>query len=382
MYSVSGYGQMIADSIRMNAYVEALRQSVNPGSVVLDIGTGTGICALLACQLGARRVYAIETSDAIQVAREIAAANSYADRIEFIQELSTKIELPERADVIVSDLRGVLPFLGHHFASIADARLRFLAPGGVLIPQQDTMWAAVVSAPELHHPFTAPWEQHNHGFNMQVARKLVLNTWGKGRVTPEQLLTEPQSWARLDYTTLTETNVSADMNWQAAQAGEAHGLLVWFDTVLVPGVGFSNAPGGSATVYSSSFFPFLEPVDLKIGDDVKIQIKADLVGDDYLWSWNTLVKAGDGAGAIKANFKQSTFFGAALSPKQLRKQADNYVPRLNEDGLLDQFILSQMSGEKTHGEIARLTAEQYPHRFQDWRAALTHIAKLANQYSD
>mgnify|MGYP001184895145 CR=1 FL=1 len=73
---------MIADRVRMDAYVRALRQAVVPGSVVIDIGTGTGIFAMLACQFGARRVYAIEPDDAIQVAREIAAANGFADRID------------------------------------------------------------------------------------------------------------------------------------------------------------------------------------------------------------------------------------------------------------------------------------------------------------
>ena len=72
MYSIADYGAMIADEVRMGAFVRALRQAVKPGAVVIDIGTGTGIFALLACRFGARRVYAIEPSDAIQVAREIA----------------------------------------------------------------------------------------------------------------------------------------------------------------------------------------------------------------------------------------------------------------------------------------------------------------------
>jgi predicted RNA methylase len=64
MYSVGVYGEMIGDSIRMRAYVQALRDAVKPGSVVLDIGTGTGIFAMLASQFGAQRVYAIEPDNA------------------------------------------------------------------------------------------------------------------------------------------------------------------------------------------------------------------------------------------------------------------------------------------------------------------------------
>ena len=103
MYSLAGYGQMIEDRVRLDAYARALRKTVRPGSVVLEIGTGPGIFAVLACQLGARRVYAIEPTPIIQVAREIAAANGCADRIEFIEDLSTRVTLPIQADVIVSD---------------------------------------------------------------------------------------------------------------------------------------------------------------------------------------------------------------------------------------------------------------------------------------
>src|SRR5690349_15960864 len=84
VYSLPDYGDMIADTGRTAAYARALRSRIDSSSVVLDIGTGAGILALLACRAGARRVYAVEPSDAIQVAREAAAANGFADRIQFI----------------------------------------------------------------------------------------------------------------------------------------------------------------------------------------------------------------------------------------------------------------------------------------------------------
>ena len=70
MYSVADYGGMMADKVRMRAYMQALRQAVTPESVVLDIGTGRGI--LIASGLGARRVFAVATGDSIELAREIA----------------------------------------------------------------------------------------------------------------------------------------------------------------------------------------------------------------------------------------------------------------------------------------------------------------------
>ena len=50
-YTVADYGAMIVDPVRMDRYVRALEQAVRPDAVVVDIGTGTGIFALLSSRL-------------------------------------------------------------------------------------------------------------------------------------------------------------------------------------------------------------------------------------------------------------------------------------------------------------------------------------------
>src|SRR5580700_713126 len=107
MYDIVGYGRMIADTGRTSSYAHALEMNITPDSVILDLGTGPGILALLACRSGAGKVYAVEPEDVIQLAREAAAANGFADRIQFVQASTTDIVLPEKVDGIVSDVRGV-----------------------------------------------------------------------------------------------------------------------------------------------------------------------------------------------------------------------------------------------------------------------------------
>ena len=104
LYSVHDHGCMIAHRVRVRSYRRALEKVVKPGSVVVDIGTGTGLFALFACKLGARKVFAIENGEVIELARQIAKDNGCADRIEFIRDLSTRVELPSRADAIVADI--------------------------------------------------------------------------------------------------------------------------------------------------------------------------------------------------------------------------------------------------------------------------------------
>ena len=146
MYGIRGFGEMIADRVRMDAYAHALERTITEGAVVVDLGAGTGIMSLLACKLGAKRVYAVEPSPASQLIPEFARENGCADRIVVLRERSTAIMLPDRADVIVSDMRGVLPAFHRHLADLADARERWLAPGGVLIPGLDTLLVAPIAA--------------------------------------------------------------------------------------------------------------------------------------------------------------------------------------------------------------------------------------------
>jgi type I protein arginine methyltransferase len=145
---------MIDDSLRFNSYAKAISRGVRAGDVVAEIGCGPAVFALLACQAGAKRVYAIETEDIIDVARQIAAANGFADRIQFFQNDSRKVELPERVNAIVSDIRGVLPLFDGALASLQDARRRFLAPKGVMIPRRDILKAAIIEAENSYSRLT------------------------------------------------------------------------------------------------------------------------------------------------------------------------------------------------------------------------------------
>jgi protein arginine N-methyltransferase 1 len=381
MYSIDSYGRMIADSERTNAYAKALRQAIRPGSIVLDIGSGLGIFAVLACRFGAARVYALEPDDVIHTARAVAARNGCAARIEFIQNRSGVVTLPERVDVIVSDLHGVLPCFQQDLSSVIDARLRFLAPGGVLIPRQESLWASVANAPELYRRHTSPWGDDTYGVDFGPASSIVSNTWRKSQFLPQQLITEPQCWAVLDYTILETVDVHGELSWKVAHAGTAHGLCVWFDSVLGDGIAFSNAPGAPELIFGSAFLPWLAPISLDLGDVVAVALHADLIAEDYVWRWDTRVLGQGDPERIKADFKQSTFFGVPLSPAQLRKQASGHLPVLDDEGQIDRQILVLMDGAASVGNIADKIRDLYPARFASWQDALTRVGELSKKYS-
>jgi predicted RNA methylase len=126
---------MLWDSLQTNAYRRALERSA-PGKVLVEIGCGHGVLACFAARAGASRVYAIEETRMIEVARDIARLNRIDDRIVFIEGNSLDVELSERADVIYADLMGPDPLGAGLLVYTRDAARRFLRPGGLAIPSR------------------------------------------------------------------------------------------------------------------------------------------------------------------------------------------------------------------------------------------------------
>jgi type I protein arginine methyltransferase len=380
-YRIISYGDMITDRPRMAAYARALRQAVRPGCVVLDIGAGTGIFSLLACKLGAAEVHAVEPNEAVVLARSMAEANGYVDRIRIHQTLSTALTLPRPADLIISDLRGVLPLFQHHIGAIVDARRRLLAKGGVLVPARDRLWAALIEDPKLYRPYAEPWLRNDYGLDLTAGHPLAVNTWRKVNATAEQLLAPPQHWATLDYRTIQEPDVTGELAWTAERPGTAHGLAVWFDAELADGIGFSNAPGQPELIYGQAFFPLQEPVTLSEGDLVSVTLKANLVDGDYLWRWDTRVTADGDPGRVEASFRQSTFYGVPISLDTLKQREAGYIPAPVVAAEIDRFVLSRLDGRTSLGEIAAKLCAGFPQRFPRHQDALTRAADVAQRYA-
>ena len=360
MYPLRTLAAMIADSGRVNAYVEAIAAAVRPGDVVADIGCGPGLLSLLACRAGARRVFAIEPDECIQLAREAATANGLGDVIEFFQSDSSRTELPERVNVIVSDLRGVLPLFRDVIPVLEDARQRFLVPGGIMIPQRDILKAALIEAPEYYSELTSPWERKLAGLDLSSPLSQILNQLHKANFADEQLLSAPLDWGVLDYTVGAQTHVAAELNFDVIKAGTVHGICVWFETKLFQNIGYSTGPG-IQSVYGHMFLPWLKPVSLEQETKIHVSLHADLIASEYVWRWDTTIPGTSGEPAIR--FAQSTFQGTTFSLQSLRRQEMSYMPTLSEVGQAELWILERMKGEATLQSIAEGAFAQFPGLF-------------------
>jgi protein arginine N-methyltransferase 1 len=371
---------MIADRSRLDAHAEVLRRLVTPSSVVLDLGAGTGIMTLLACQAGARRVYAVEPSGIAGLISDAARANGYGDRVVVIDRRSTDVTLPERADIIVSDLRGVLPPFGTHFEDLADARDRLLAPGGHLIPETDTVWVTVCSAGQTFEERRQVWSSEPFGLSLSSALPRLDSSPVKQRARPEDCLGVPVEWARLHYPTLRPGSLRSSGTCAIEADGVAHGLLAWFDTVLADGVGYSNRPGRPATIYGQLLFPWPHPVALRAGDRVAFELRADPIAGQCFWTWTSEIRPAGGRNPAEPRFRQSTFGGLTTTPAALHRRAPTFVPALSPAGDVALQVLEGMRAGKTIGELAAALQAARPDRFPSIDAAHGAVAVVAERY--
>jgi type I protein arginine methyltransferase len=378
MYSLKGFEEMIDDGVRMAAYSAALRSVISPTSVVVDVGAGTGIMSLLACQFGAKRVYAIEPNDAVVVARQNAIANGMGDRITFIQGMSTEVAPPEKADVVVADLRGILPLFRSNIDSLIHAREHLVKPGGVLIPKRDRLWMAVVTNPNSTSGAKG-WNRNDCGLSLSAASQYLANTTRKQRQSIDDLLTAPVCWATLDYATIESPHVESSVDLEASCSGTAAGISMWFETILWGDIGFSNGPGNEQAIYGMLFFPLAQTVDVEKGDSIRVAVKARHHEGDYLWQWDTTIRSKK-TDKVLASFQQSSFYATPLVSDRLRKSADRFLPNLSDDGRVTRFILGLMDGTRDNGVIAAAVVREFPTRFSDVQSALTRVGQVCLQF--
>jgi protein arginine N-methyltransferase 1 len=351
MYSVLDYGRMSLSGVRMDAYARAIARVVKPGSVVLDLGSGTGILALLAARAGARRVHAVETNPAVLLLPELAAANGLADRITVHHASSFEVELPEQVDVIVSDLRGTSPLHGDHTAAVADARARWLAPGGALLPAKDRLFVALVESPALASRLEAACRSFDRfGLDGAAVRPSVFNQVYDDRAAPleaSDVLSTAGCWGTLDYQTYDGRAIEGAVELAATRAGTAHGLALWFEATVHEDITYTTAPGWSLP-YARCFVPLLQPVAMGEGDRATVTMRADARGGQ--WGWDTRVVSAGGVEA--ASFRQATFLGAPTSPEALLRGSSAFRPTPNGRGERLARLLGAMDGARSVADLA------------------------------
>ena len=331
---------------RLDRFAAAIAARIKPGDTVVDLGAGSGILSFLACQAGARRVYAIEAGGSIEFARLLAARNGFQDRIEFVAQPSTQVTLPDRADLVIGDIHDTFGLQTQGLATMTDARDRFLTPGGTLIPCRIQLLTAPIEAPDHYQRTIDVWRQRAHGIDLSPLRSLAVNQPSVARIERSQLLGTVGPLATIDLMHVSRLHTGGATHSDVMRDGTLHGVCGCFVTTLADGVTMGNVPGESETTnFAQAFFPVESPMAVRAGDRVAIRLETH---DGAASRWQIEVAR---KGEVIGRFDHSMLHTETLSIEMFRKHAADYRPTLTAAGALERDLLDRFDGTHSTAEL-------------------------------
>jgi predicted RNA methylase len=267
---------MLNDLERNDAFAVALERVVPANAHVLDIGSGTGLLAMMAVRAGAGHVTTCEANPVLaRIAERVIEVNGLADRITVVPRMSTDLvvgrDLPARADLVVSEIvdcgligEGILPTVRH-------ARRELLVDGGRMLPEGARLRGALVDSrvvAGLNHVGQAG------GFDVRPFNVVAtqghfpvrLETW------PHRMLTAPTELAALDLTGEAPEESTVRVTLPVRSPGTAHALVAWFEMDLGAGVTLSNSPDNVGSHWMQACIPLPLPAPVFAGDHVELEI--------------------------------------------------------------------------------------------------------------
>lgn len=374
---IDEHRQFLQDRARIDAFTRAIADVVRPGMVVADLGSGTSILGLLACRAGASRVYCIDDSGMTGPARKVARDCGVADRMTFIDGHSSRVSLPERVDVIVSDIIGRLGFLSGGSAALIDTRERWLRPGGALMPAVMHTWVAPVE----HHDLYAHvdfWGRDVAGFDMSAVREPAANTGYPHRFETADLLAPGAAAVTCDYRSGDAAMVRGDATFTVARPGRLHGVAAWFSAELSPHVIMTNAPGAPDRISRrNAFLPMETPVDVQTGDTVHVSLVIRPV--DFIVTWSVTCRRG---AEPLAACRQSTMKGMLIVRQDLTGAAEDATPTLNAWAAARGTVLLLCDGHRTVRDIEREVFDRHRALFATEASAQIFVAEVVSRYAD
>ncbi len=262
--------EMLSDDIRLDAYQKAIEKTVKQGDVVIDLGAGTGILGIMALKAGASKVYMIENSDAIDLAKAVVAHNGFSDQVIFMNQSSLDANIEEKADVIVSETLGNFGIDENTLTFSIDARNRFLKAGGRMIPERIDMMLTPVES-KANFEKLAFWK-NIHGIDFTPAYHIFSGKMMVALINPEEYLAKPIPFAHIDFYTISQPTIFNKTYHAINKAGTIYGFAGWFEVTLIDGVTISTSPLAPATHWKQAFFPINEAIKVIEKDLLEISM--------------------------------------------------------------------------------------------------------------
>jgi hypothetical protein len=244
---------------------------------VFEIGTGSGLLAMMAAKLGAKQVTTCETVPLIATtAQQIITDNGF-DNIKVIAKKSTEIEIGSdvgaKADILVSEIFSSEMLGEHVLPSLEDAKQRLLKPNGKVIPAAGSIMVGLFTGEDIRRNLLVDdaFGLNLQGFNRIVSKKRMIARNDLGI----QLLSD--GIAAFDFDFEGDNHFPAQtktLEITVKTAGICYGLVQWMQLDMNGDnkVMFENHPSQTTKVsnWQQCAYLFDAPIEVKMGQVVVI----------------------------------------------------------------------------------------------------------------
>lgn len=242
-FALTFHFEMLSDSKRVNAFRDAIRSTVRADDVVLDIGTGSGILALLAADY-ARHVYAIELDHSLaRVAARHFRSSPNRHKLTLIVGNATDANLPEPVDVITCEMMDTVLLNEPQVPIINHAHGSLLKAGGRTIPSSVENKVALCNA----------------AFNFDVVAIRVAH-WERPDLHRPRVLSTEHSYFTADFSQTVPNEVRESLTVTGTDDGVVNAVRLRSITHLTPSLSVDACP----TLNLPIVVPLLAPTELAV----------------------------------------------------------------------------------------------------------------------
>ena len=247
---------LLSHRTRIQKFSQAITKTVKADHHVIELGTGSGILAILAARQGARVTAIDANAESLKYARAAAERNGVIKNIEFVHSNFSDYEPEEKADVVLCEMLSSVMLIEQQIPASRYAVKHLLKPNGRIIPKEVKLFVIPVQNEIL-------WNR----FNIEDLKFPRIPQTAEREQSID--LADLQELEKIDLTKDSDQSLSIDkhLKFEIVQSGTAHGIIGMFESKLHDDITLTMDDG-----WRELFMPFPESFDVKAGTKLDVRV--------------------------------------------------------------------------------------------------------------